>query len=236
MKTANSSSNKHHKHRRETPDSSYRNEKDTKAMKESLLLPCTSSGKTTSASIAEKSNVWAENRLTERKLALDKKLYRNIVKLNVDRLEVVEELTKLKKSSSTGALDKLVKPKDNQLGDGLASPVTHLSATVLSRRSSTDYSGLEKEKERKQKASDVIDKRKDDAAKISIVIGGASSSDEASDEDKPRQKSAQGKHRTFSLTSCQQGHECSTKRSELQTFENATRRYTHLLSKTTNGK
>ena len=70
-----------------------------------LLLPTPMNGPhTMSATMAEKSNVWTENKLHRKTTELDKQLYHSMVKMNMDRLEVVNDLAKLKRSSSTGSI------------------------------------------------------------------------------------------------------------------------------------
>ena len=61
----------------EEDDANWKNKKLTA---EILMLPCTAIGQTTSSTIAEKSNIWAEQRLAERKNELDIKLYKNVIK------------------------------------------------------------------------------------------------------------------------------------------------------------
>lgn len=129
-------------------DSTENEKKDRAAMKESLLLPCTSTGKTTSASMAERSNVWAANKLLEKKTILDKKLYKSIVKLNVDRLIVVHELSNLRKSASTGALDRIDTHKYEKHVQNTNKPImkslskSSLSSTGSCDKTKSDHSPL----------------------------------------------------------------------------------------------
>jgi hypothetical protein len=225
-------------------DSDKKEKKDKNAMKESLMLPCTSAGKTTSASIAEKSNVWAENKLLEKKSVLDEKLHKSIVKMNTNKLEIVHELTKLRKSASTGALERLNKQKE-----GRQSQLTHTDKSAMVKSSSktsvkSDHSQDNKISEGAPAAtphtktkSETLLKQSDSRAKISITLGGDSSSDDDTNGDGNGENHIHDHKHTFSVTACPFGRECSSHRSELRKFENATKRYTRLLSpKPKNGK
>ncbi|KAH3738008.1 hypothetical protein DPMN_044611 [Dreissena polymorpha] len=88
-----------------TNNESKQEAKETDILKESLLLSCSTVGRTTSSCMAERSVQWHEHKLSEQKSELDQKLYKSIIKINSERLEIVDELSKLKKSSSTGALE-----------------------------------------------------------------------------------------------------------------------------------
>ena len=225
-------------------DSGKNEKKDKNAMKESLMLPCTSAGKTTSASIAERSNVWAENKLLEKKNVLDEKLHKSIVKMNTDKLLIVHELSKLKKSASTGALERLDKRME-----GRHSQPAHTAKSAIAKSSSkssikSNHSQDDKTLEvtpagspDKKTKSETLLKQTDSKAKISITIGCDSSSDEDTGADKNDENHSHDHKHTFSVTACPFGRECSAHRSELRKFENASKRYNRLLSpKPKNGK
>ena len=75
------------------------------SLADSLLLPTPmNKPKTTSVVIAEKSNIWSEHKLHEKTSQLDKELYHTMMKMNASRLEVVNDLAKLKRSTSAGSL------------------------------------------------------------------------------------------------------------------------------------
>ena len=75
---------------------------------DSLLLPTPMNRpKSTSVVIAEKSNIWSEHKLHEKTSQLDKELYHTMMKMNASRLEVVNDLAKLKRSTSAGSLRNL---------------------------------------------------------------------------------------------------------------------------------
>lgn len=224
-------------------DSTENEKKDRAAMKESLLLPCTSTGKTTSASIAERSNVWAENKLLEKKTILDKKLHRSIVKLNVDRLAVVHELTKLRKSASTGALDRIDTHNYGKHDQNTNKPIikslskSSLSSTGSCDKTISDHSVFSHSDVRRKRNETVL-RPSDSKTNISITIGGNCSSDEQSGDDSSGSDVQESK-RTLTHTSraCPLGRECSSGRSEGRKIENVTRRYTKQLSpKSVNGK
>ena len=78
------------------------------ALADSLLLPTPMNRpKSTSVVIAEKSNIWSEHKLHEKTSQLDKELYHTMMKMNASRLEVVNDLAKLKRSTSAGSLRNL---------------------------------------------------------------------------------------------------------------------------------
>ncbi|KAL4233364.1 hypothetical protein ACF0H5_008046 [Mactra antiquata] len=216
---------------------------EKKLTNESLLLPCVSGAKSTSASIAERSNLWVENKLCERKVNLDQKLHRSIVKLNVDMLEITEELTKLnrmKKSASSGALDKMDHLHDHHhlnhshtlmlkghVTKGKSSTpsspcVNRHPMNSLGSRVSSTSDRTKRDKNAQSNKTDNHRKYSDNKSKIAITIDSASSSDDNSDGDK---KKAESKRKIVSALACQNGQPCSTRRSERQTFENKARRY-----------
>lgn len=201
---------------------------DNKLMKESLLLPCTSIGKTTSASMAERTNIWAENKLFEKKTELDKKLHKSIIKLNVDKLEIVEELSRLKKSASTGSLRSLETALLRTTSG--VSRNTHTPSTPTAANSiSVDT----QKKHRSMNTNTTVSKNSDSKTNIEIHINDESSVDEMCDDEKHLSNDIHcfhGKKKAFSVTTCQSGRECSSHRSELQTFENVSRRYARQLS------
>lgn len=215
------------------PNKTEKSNKDTGAMKESLMLPCTSAGKTTSASIAERSNIWAENKLIEKKNVLDQKLYKSIVKMNTNKLEVIHELSKLKKSSSTGALEKMAKDMDDKHAkhgstNNKSIVKSHSKSSLpLTSERDTHVNHLPHDSDKKGKSETLL-KNTDSVAKITITVGGDGSSDELSDDEKSGKNHTHT--RTISLTSCALGRECSSSRSELRKFENATKRYARALS------
>lgn len=219
--------------------------KDKKLTNESLLLPCVSGNKSTSASLAERSNVWAENKLCERKVTLDKKLHKSIVRLNVDILEVADELSKLnrmKKSASTGALDKLHThahnshhlPRDHHHLETKFKSSAPVSPIIVIRKKKAQHSHELHSNSTSNQANGhkTVDKKNgcllkpsENKSGIGIKIGSGSSSDELSDDEK---QGVKANTKTFSASACQSGRQCSTRRSEQQTFENTTRRFKHL--------
>ena len=198
-------------------------------LKESMLLSCTTVGRTVSSSYAEKSVTWEEQRLGVTKSKLDEKLYRSIVKLNSDRLQIVDELTKLKKSRSTGNLEsmarptftrsKSARPRDTQ---PTRSPPSRGSK---SRRNSTDV-GLLSLPVKCSKCHHGFDasKKLDISSRTAFKLGADSCSDESSDDERENKLNST-LTRTISVVSCQLGRECRSARSELHKFENTSRRY-----------
>jgi len=209
---------------------------------ESLRLSCTSLGPTTSSSIAERSVQWHENRLEERKSDLDQRLHKSIVKINSGRLEVQEELARMKKSSSTGNLDSLARKTNglvlpHQKGhQQVKSPGNTSSTPQLRhkrRQSSGAITGLPGPPSHGANSTK-------ERPKVSIIVGSEDNDSDNSDPDKPPHTDKSHKtlaQRTLSVTSCQLGRECSSARSELNKFENTTKRYTKELNgKTKHGK
>lgn len=201
-------------------------------LKESLLLSCTTVGRTISSSHAEKSVNWEENRLGQIKTKLDDSLYKCMVKLNSDKLEIVDELVQLRKSRSASSLDSLDKTREKKVQTSrLVNSDGHNGQ--VDRRRSIDgpelSSSITSLKRLRQKT---LAKEQDQRKKISVKMGG-DSSEESSDEEKVAMETATcGRHssgvrRTISVVSCQFGRECGSARSELQKFENASRRYTN---------
>ena len=88
-----------------THDTSNTGNKHATVASATLLLPTPMNGpKTTSTKLAEKSYIWSENKLYATTSNLDKQLHHSMSKLNADRLEIVNDLAKLKRSSSSETL------------------------------------------------------------------------------------------------------------------------------------
>lgn len=206
-------------------------------LKESLLLSCTTIGRTTSSSHAEKSVTWEENRLCEKKTKLDEKLYKSLVKLNSDKLQIIDELTQLHKSRSTGNLESINKHRPLYARCKSARPVVGHASPDLSgsnsRRNSVEV-GLLSVPIFKSSHGPSASKDPETSQRLAFKLGGESSSEESGDEDKDNK--TEGKvnssfTRTISVVSCRLGHECGSARSELYKFQNASRRYTNQLNK-----
>ena len=182
-----------------------------------LLLPTPMNGpKTTSTKLAEKSYIWSENKLHDMTSDLDKQLYQSMVKMNSDRLEIVRDLAKLKRSSSTG---------------------------TLSSFEAEHHGKLAQEKPRSQRNSPVI-KRKDNQKEIKPPLASRSSSHGAEKSNKHLDWAAGIEIRITSdagsefeelhdhnyehlrcMSSTSARRHCSEERSQADMVENVLRRY-----------
>ncbi|KAK3600182.1 hypothetical protein CHS0354_001896 [Potamilus streckersoni] len=132
-----------------------------------LLLPFpTNSGKSKAAMNAEHSIKWRENKLQQQMSTLDRQLSHKVMKLNVERLDVINDLAKMRKSRSMGSLSEMgtvcekygreylstateYRQNPNEYhykilhGETLKRSDTH----EASRRSSEQYDGLERNME-----------------------------------------------------------------------------------------
>ncbi|KAL3884147.1 hypothetical protein ACJMK2_030367 [Sinanodonta woodiana] len=128
-----------------------------------LLLPFpTNSGKSKAAMDAEHSIKWRENKLHQQMSTLDKQLSHKVMKLNVERLDVINDLAKMRKSRSTGSLGEMGTVCDKDQRESLSIATEHrrnphechnntLHGEIVkrsekheaSRRSSEQYDGIE---------------------------------------------------------------------------------------------
>lgn len=178
----------------------------------SLLLPTPMNRpKSTSAMIAEKSNIWSENKLHEKTLQLDKQLYQSMVKMNVDRLEVVNDLARLKRSSSANSLSKLG-DETNQTKRSHGNSRSHNNSPVIERKKTLSPLARGSQK----LGNDSANRKSERASGIEIRI----TSDFSSDEEE--------KHDCVALRSISSPtirRHCREERSQGDMVENVLRRY-----------
>ena len=181
---------------------------------DSLLLPTPMNRpKSTSVLIAEKSNIWSEHKLQEKTTQLDKELYHAMLKMNASRLEVVNDLAKLKRSISAGSLRKLHDESNHKTSRDKAGSKT--DSLVIERRAHRKEAISPTTSKPLKSESDSLIKKSERASGIEIRITSDLSSDEEEVSD----------HVHLRAVSSPIRRHCREERSQGEMVENVLRRY-----------